>query len=196
MDKRPKLTNRISIKDFRGFYWLKKELSTFCKKEGLKTTGSKSALSERIVNYLKTGTKEVNPPKEKSSSTFDWQNEKLSLSTIITDNYKNTENVRAFFVKKIGPSFKFNVKFMNWMKANQGSTFKDAIEHWQHLKALSKVDGSKKDIAPQFEYNRYLRDFLAANPNSNRKIGIALWNIKKTKRGDNVYREEDLDLLN
>lgn len=197
MDKRPLLNKEISIKDFREFYWLKEELLTFCRAEGLRTQGSKFELSERIIHYLDTGQKEEAEESNsaKPRSDFDWQNQSLSLETEITDNYKNTENVRIFFRDQIGPQFKFNVHFMNWMKSNSGKTLKDAISEWRRINSSKKASKKEKDIAPQFEYNRYLRDFLKANPHSSRDLGIKLWNIKKTLRGDNKYKKEDLRLL-
>ena len=194
MDKRPILNKQISIKDFQEFYWLKQELVKFCRSEGLKTTGGKIEISERIKSYLETGEKytEVRSNKSKPQSKFDWKNEKLTLKTLITDNYKNTESVRKFFQKEIGKQFKFNIKFMNWMSLNVGKTMYDAINEWGRINSELK---NTEEIAPQFEYNRYLKDFTADNPNSKRSIGIKLWNIKKSLRGDNKYRKEDLKLI-
>lgn len=197
MDNRPKLNKSISIKDFKEFYWLKEELVKFCKETGIIASGSKIEISKRIESYLKTGDiQQTNvKPKPKSTSKFDWNNQQLSLASEITDNYKNTENVRKFFQQQIGKQFKFNVKFMNWMKSNVGKTMSDAILEWERIKAESKHTSKPKEIAPQFEYNRYLRDFMADNPNSNRALGIKLWNKKKSIRGDNVYSREDLKLI-
>ncbi len=195
MEKRPYLNKEISIKDFRDFYWLKKELIEFCRDEGLKTSGGKIEISLRIENYLTTGLKELKQEKTKTKSNFNWKNEKLSLETIITDNYKNTQNVRAFFKNQIGKKFKFNVEFMDWMKTNSGKTLEDAIREWKRIKSENKKRTEPAKIAPQFEYNTYLRDFLMDNPNSKREIGIKLWNIKKTLRGNNKYEKADLKLL-
>lgn len=197
MDTRPNLNKKISIKDFQEFYWLKEELVKFCREEELKTSGGKIEITKRIENFLKTGNKQLikTKSKHKSKSTFDWKNEQLSLATKITDNYKNTENVRKFFEEYIGKHFKFNVRFMNWMKSNYGKTLKEAIEEWKKIKTVEKISIKPKEIAPQFEYNRYLRDFLLDNPDSNRELGIKLWKIKKSMRGDNVYRKEDLKLI-
>ncbi len=197
MDKRPNLNKRISPKDFREFYWLKEELIQFCRAQGLRTSGSKIEITERIDKFLKTGDKEQikTNSTSKSTSKFDWKNEKLSLETKITDNYKSTENVREFFEQQIGKHFKFNVKFMNWMKANTGKTLEVAIDEWERIRVEKKNNTQAKDIAPQFEYNRYLRDFLVDNPTSSRALGIKLWKIKKSKRGDNIYRKDDLKLI-
>lgn len=194
MENRPNLNKEISVKDF---YWLKEELVKFCRTEGLKATGGKIEISKRIEKYLKTGQTDSEPNKIKINlnSKFDWNNELLSLETKITDNYKNTENVREFFKNELGANFRFNVKLMNWMKTNLGKTLKDAIEARERINIERKNSTKPKDIAPQFEYNTYLRDFLADNPTKKRDIGIKLWKIKKSLRGDNKYRKDDLKLI-
>ena len=197
MDKRPPLNKNISIEDFREFYWLKAELVEFCKQEGLSKQGGKIQIANRIEDYLKTGNKDRHVARNghKPTSSFNWKREKLSLKTTITDNYKNTENVREFFQKKIGKKFKFNVPFMNWMKQNTGKTLDDAVNKWKEIELEKKTNKNRKDIAPQFEYNRYIRDFLEENPRKTKKVAIQVWKIKRSMRGDNVYRKSDLKLL-
>lgn len=84
---------------------------------------------------------------------------------------------------------------MNWMKGNVGATLAEAVEQWHLIKQQSTSSNVDKVIAPQFEYNTYLRDFLKDNPSSSREVGIALWKIKKSRRGDNVYNKNDLSML-
>lgn len=196
MDKRPNLTKDISVKDFKDFYWLKEELVAFCRTIGLSKQGNKLAIANRIEIYLKTGEieKSIAEKEKKIISKFDWHTAILTTETRLTNNYKNTENVRAFFVENIGTQFKFNVPFMKWMKTNEGKTFGDAIEEWQRIKAAKKVNDQPKKIAPQFEYNRYIRDFLKDNPTAKRAKAIEFWKIKKLMRGDNAYRKADLEL--
>ena len=114
MDK-PILDKEISVEDFNDFYWLKKELVHFCRILGISSTGGKIEISDRIRTYLLTG-KIVKQVKKthKSKSKFDWANEILTENTLITDNYKNGENVRIFFIQEIGSHFSFNVIFMKW----------------------------------------------------------------------------------
>ncbi|MEI7803492.1 MAG: DUF6434 domain-containing protein [Bacteroidota bacterium] len=64
-------------------------------------------------------------------SKFDWHKEPLQLSTIITDSYKNTQNVRRFFVTQIGSHFKFNREFILWMKQQQGKSLASVIAEWK-----------------------------------------------------------------
>ncbi len=193
MDKRPDLNKNITVKDFQDFYWLKSELVDFCRSEGLSTTGSKIEIAQRISHYLQTGEKQK-PQKSRPIATFDWNTEALTLSTVITDNYKSSENVRVFFKQHLGENFKFNVPFMDWMKANVGKTLGDAISQYAEIVTQRKSTPHKK-IAPQFEYNTYLRDFLKDNPGSSRSVGIKLWKIKRSMRGDNVYSRKDLEFL-
>jgi len=198
MDKRPALDRNISVRDFKDFYWLKKELVQFCKELGINRSGSKIEISERLRTYLMTGIRPTIEVKSepRPKSTFDWNTEELTLETVITDNYKNTENVRNFFSMELGGGFKFNVTFMKWMNSNPGRTMNDAVKEWTSIKKNESLNSSKKKkIAPQFEYNRYLRDFLSDNPALSRNIGIKLWKIKKSIRGDNTYQRQDLDLL-
>lgn len=198
MTNRPKLDKKISHEDFSNYYWLKKELLAFCKEIGLPQRGGKMELTNRINTYLKTGKKELKGGKKKyqPTSNFDWKNEILTLQTVITDNYKNSENVRAFFQNHIQKKFKFNVSFMNWMKTNIGKTLEDAIQAWEIIEFEKKNRKGKKEIAPQFEYNIYIRDFLADNPDLSRKSAIEFWKLKKSMKGDNVYKKSDLDLEN
>lgn len=192
---RPALNKDILITDFKEFYWLKEELVAFCKKIGISTSGSKIDLTNKIQEYLSTGTIPLNLKHTKlTTSKFDWNKEPLTILTVITDNYKNTENVRAFFTNQIGANFSFNVKFMNWMKNNIGKSLNDAIEEWKQLDEIKKGKNYKTEIEPQFEYNRYMRAFLSDNPNLSSKDAIRFWKIKRAKRGTNEYERSDLKL--
>lgn len=193
--QRPTLNKYISLTDFNDFYWLKEELVAFCRNEGISTVGGKLELVERIQTYLSTGTI-VKPETiiKKSHSTFDWKTEPLTPSTIITDSYRNSENVRAFFLAEIGSHFSFNVKFMNWMKQATGKTLQDAVDEWKKINDLKKDKNYLIEIAPQFEYNRYIRAFLADNPALTTKDAMKYWKLKKAQRGSNAYERADLQL--
>lgn len=196
MEKRPDLNKAISVKDFNDFYWYKEELLQFCRKYGLPQHGGKIELAKQIERFLQTG--EFQAPAlrcNKPKSKFDWNNELLSLETVITDNYKNTEQVRAFFIEQLGEKFRFNVQFMNWLKTASGKTLGEAVEKWRAIARQSRSNKRPKSIAPQFEYNTYIRDFLRDNPSEKRERAIACWKIKKLLRGHNKYRKADLELL-
>jgi ribosomal protein S8 len=193
--ERPELHTDLSVKDFDEFYWLKEELTVFCRIYGISTAGGKMDIEERIRTFLFTGEVICQIEKQTYSSNFDWKNAELTLKTPITDNYKNTENVRAFMKKHIGEHFKFNVEWMNWLKINVGKNLGEAAEEWKKNQVLKKSSKTVKNISPQFEYNTYIRDFLADNKDKSLKEAIEHWKIKKSKRGDNRYSKEDLNFF-
>ena len=197
LDERPKLDTNISIKDFKEFYWLKTELVEFCKENGVTRGGGKLQIAKRIEEYINYGKIESSPKPnhQKPKSRFDWSNESLSLTTVITDNYRNSSNVREFFQTQTDRNFKFNVAFMNWMKTNTGKTLEDALRMWEDIRLKSVAIKKKDKISPQFEYNTYIRDFLAENGELQLKDAIKCWKIKRTIRGNNIYRDSDLKLL-
>ena len=191
---RPELNNKISAEDFINFYWLKEELVAFCRTMGLNVTGSKIDIAERIRIFLISGEILV-PVKTKTNkaiSKFNWSTAVLSLNTVLTDNYKSTENVRRFLTSRIGNHFYFTVDFMKWAKQNAGKTLGDAISEWTRQYNLKKDKHHTTDIAPQFEYNRYIRAFMADNPGKMTKEAVKCWKLKRALRGSNEYEKSDL----
>jgi len=192
---RPNLDKYISVIDFNEFYWLKQELIDFCRIIGISTNGGKIEIADRIIHYLSTGkVPNIETNKFKSTSKFNWNNEILTYETIITDNYKNGENVRSFFVREIGSHFTFNVIFMKWLKVNIGKNLGEAITEWNRIYDLKKDKNYISEIDPQFEYNRYMRAFLNDNPELSSKDAMKYWKLKRSQRGANNYYRKDLEL--
>lgn len=52
---RPAITSITSAKELRRWYWYRTELEQECKRLGLKRTGGKFTLLDRIAHYLDTG---------------------------------------------------------------------------------------------------------------------------------------------
>lgn len=194
---RPQLNRDLSSKSFHDYYWLKEELISFCREIGINSSGGKHDISDRISNYLETGEIVAKPKKRKTKATsrFDWNQETLTADTLITDNYKNTENARVFFRQAIGKQFKFNTQFMNWMKVNQGKTLGEAIAEWQRIAELKKSGTYKTEIGSQFEYNRYTRAFHTHNPGLSAKDARHCWKLKRSRPGSNQYEDTDLMFL-
>jgi len=194
---RPQLNKQISLEDFNTHYWLRSELIEFCKKEKLPSTGGKITIVKIINFYLQTG--QVLQPEIKKAKTinskFDWHSEPLSLDTIITDSYKNTQNVRRFFLKEIGNHFSFNITFMSWFKENAGKTLRDAIPAWRNIHEQKNGKNAKLKIAPQFEFNTYVHDFLADNPDKVLKDAIICWKEKRQLKEAKIYKRADLRFL-
>ena len=184
---RPNLTKDISIGDFRDFYWLKQELQVFCRENGLSPSGSKAEITDRIEIFLQTG--EIKKPirKPKTNKKVVPQ-EDLSLNTVITENHRCSQHVRAFF-KSVIPNFHFSTFIQNYFKNNIGKTYRDAVDAWYEEEERMKDPSYKKRIGPQFEYNQFVRDFFSDvnNQGKSRKEAIEAWNEIKKLPGSNQY---------
>ena len=184
---RPNLTKDINVDSFKDFYWLKEELQLFCRENGISASGSKVEISDRIETFLRTG--EVKKPirKSKVNSKSEPQVD-LSLDTVISENHRCSQNVRAFF-KTVIPNFHFSTYIQNYFKKNVGKTYRDAVNAWFEEEERKKDPSYKKNIAPQFEYNQFIRDFFAdtKNQGKSREEAIEAWNEIKKLPGSNRY---------
>lgn len=175
---RPALDTHISVADFQSFYWLKRELIAFCRKNGLPTGGSKTELTSRICVFLSTG-KRPSPerPPQSKAKTAKMPNT-FSRHTVIGSGWRCSQQLRAFFVQEIGPQFHFNETMRNFIKHGEGKALQEAIETWHQAQKQPKTE---KEIAPQFEYNRHIREFFKEHPEKTLQDAIADWKIKKAK---------------
>jgi hypothetical protein len=181
--------------EFSATYFHKQKLVAMCREYGLPTQGAKLELSARILAYLKGESFSDSKNRSKHglqiNNSFNWHNALLTRETLITDNYKNTRNVRTFFSQEIGPHFKMNVAWLNWMRSHVGYNLGDAITAWEETVLTKKAQRGKNTIAPQFEYNRYMRDFFADNPGVGRAKAIYCWKMKRDTLGIKAYERSD-----
>ena len=183
---RPPLTRALDSQTFSRYYYLKEELTDFCRENSLPIAGSKLELTQRIAHFLDTG--EVLPAAAHMSRTPDVGT--ISEETLIEPNFKCTEKHRAFFKEKIGPGFSFHVGFQKWLRANTGKTYADAIA--AYYETMKKRGAA---IDRQFEYNTYIRDFFANNAGKSLSDAIICWKYKKSLPGHNRYEPGDLNAL-
>ena len=196
---RPQLSKDLKSEDFRQYYFLKEELKDFCKNEGLKVSGSKNQLEERIIYYLDTGKSlddsgslENKNNYSKSKSNKAPNPKEIRLDSILGENFKCSEDKREFFEKEIGKGFKFKVKIQKWLKSNPDKTYQDAINAYHELQNSNE----KSKIDKQFQYNQYIRDFFEDNDDKTLNDAIKCWKHKKSLKGHNKYEKSDLKILN
>ncbi len=185
---RPELKKDLNVKDFRDFYWLKEELQTFCRDSGMSASGSKIEIADRIAIFLETG-KIQKPMRKRSSSQKEIKLEELSLDTVITENHRCSQVVRAFF-KSVIPKFHFSTYIQNYFKENVGKTYRNVVDAWYEEEERKKDPSYKKQIGSQFEYNQFTRDYFAdpKNKDKNREDAIEAWNTIKVLPGSNKYK--------
>ncbi|MBP3810989.1 MAG: SAP domain-containing protein [Clostridiales bacterium] len=189
MSDRPELSIKLKSNEFLEYYYLKEELVSFCRENGLPASGGKAELTERIAYYLDTGKiKAVKPVRTQKPKI-----QAITRDSIIESGFVCSELHRAFFKREIGDSFSFNVAFQKWLKSNSGKTYADAIAAYKEIKSTKKP--GKKDIDKQFEYNTYVRDFFCDNKGASLVDAIKCWKYKKSIKGSNKYERSDLTAL-
>jgi len=199
MPKRPEISSIHDGVELKRWYWRKRELVARARQLGLPTSGAKFVLLDRIGLYLDTGEKA--PPtarRRKQTSSFDWRTEQLTLATAITDSYRNTQNVRAFFQCDLGAQFRFSIPFMEWIKSNPGKTLEEACDAYKFIQHQSRESGFRKEIKVHNQFNQYARDFMAANPEMGMREVRKCWSLKTelpSENGRHVYDVSDLGLL-
>lgn len=188
---RPELSKEISVESFKAYYWLKEELQSFCREHGISATGSKMDIADRIEIFLLTG--EIKKPIRKASGSKNKKSKvALDLDTVITENHRCGQDVRAFF-KTIIPNFHFSTHIQNFFKENSGKTYRDVVEAWYEEEERKKDPTYKKTIAPQFEYNQFIHDYFqdTNNQERSREDAIKAWNEIKKLPGSNKYVPKD-----
>ncbi len=191
--QRPTLDNKISVQDFKDFYWLKEELVKFCRENSISYVGGKIEISNRIVEYLETG--KIVKIKRLSKKKLPKPTEPLALETVIGVDYRSYKEKKDFLQSVIGKQFHFTIHLLDFFKQNAGKkTYGDLVDEWYKEQKLKSDPDFVKEIAPQFEYNQYIRDFIKVNPGMGRKDAIKYWKLKKSMPGNNKYSEKDLEL--
>lgn len=184
----PRLAKDLKPEEFKQYYFLKEELKDFCRSEGLKVSGSKEDLENRIIHYLATGEELKESTTRKS---FSETPSEITLDTKLGENFRCSEDKREFFENEIGKSFKFKVSFQKWLKANPDKTYRDAVEAYWELQNSKE----KTQIGKQFQYNQYVRDFFEDNKDKSLDDAIKCWKYKKSLKGHNKYEKSDLEIL-
>lgn len=61
---------------------------------------------------------------------FDWHSNPITRSTPVTDDYKNTQNVRRFLTEQCGAGFRFDRAFMAWVRNGEPKHMGDVVDEW------------------------------------------------------------------
>lgn len=183
--------------ELKQWYWLKQELVAFARHLGISAAGSKFEILERLANALDNvhAQSKILTTKPTPQSRFNWATEALTVETVITDSYRNSQNVRAFFKEHCGDTFHFSIPFMDWMKANVGKTLGDAVQEWERLHERKSDKEFASHIPESNQFNQYMRDFFADNPDKTIEEARHYWKLKRSlPLGRHRYERSDLQL--
>jgi hypothetical protein len=179
-DSRPPLNRELNASDFRSYYWLKDELTAFCREQGISRAGPKLEISRRIEEYLATGrVSDLGRDKKTASKARSLESPCLDAPIGLGDT--SSEANRAFFESVIGPQFHFTTRLMRYCRENPYKTWGDAVREW-HAEREEKKTGYSQPIAAQFEYNRCVREYFVTHPDGTFADAIKTWNEHKKQR--------------
>jgi hypothetical protein len=176
---RPLLTTHLRVEDFRDFYWLKKELTGFCRENGLSAAGSKEDLQLRIEAFLSCG---VIPKAASDPGTARRRGRmphQFRRETVIAPGWCCSQELRAFFEREIGPQFHFDRTMRDFIACGAGRTLQDALDAWERNRKIPK---EPRQIDKQFEYNRHIRDYFREHPHATLGDAIRAWKEKRDSR--------------
>ncbi|WP_336991461.1 DUF6434 domain-containing protein [Leucobacter sp. VD1] len=166
---RPALTPGLSGAELRRWYWLKDELSDFARSLGIRTTGGKDLLTERIAARL-DGRKFVEPSQPRRSGGRQLAGT-LTPETLIPVGQRCSQTVRAWMTEQVGSGFHFDAEMRAFFAASDGTqTLQHALDYW----AATREQG-ERGIDAQFEYNRFTRAWHTAHPDGSREELLAAW---------------------
>lgn len=184
---RPELSTSLTVDVFNSYYWEKKELTNFCSKHKLSSSGSKLNVTNRIKLFLSTGKVEL-PDKVKRNQEFDSEL-KITLSSKVV-NFKCDSVTRKFFIKHIGNQFKFNEylrQFAKTLDLNGSLSYKDLLDGWVASEEHKKNSKEKSKISEQFQFNQFQRDFYSNNQGKKRKEMLDAWKVVRSVSGPTTY---------
>lgn len=165
--------------EFRRWYYLKAELTTFARELGLATGGSKESVADRIARAL-CGDE---PPRGETVDTVRGGGPQLegpvSRATVIPPGQRSSQVLREFFTAEVGPSFRFDAAMRDVVAKGAGKTLGDALDHW-----WASRNRDEAPIGPQFELNRFTREWWRTNPGGSRDELRAAWLAYRNQPSD------------
>lgn len=168
--RRPVLSIELTGSEFLRWYWLKDELADFARGLGLRATGSKELLTQRIAATLDVREfNEPTPAKGRSSAQLFGV---LTAQTVIPRGQRCSQVLRAWFTQELGPGFHFDAPMREFIAAADGNrNLGQALEHWRGTRAPEE----RREIDRQFEYNRFTRAWHGENPHGTKTELLAAW---------------------
>ena len=96
MNDRPVLNKHLDGDTFRSYYYLKEELTAFCRQNGIPASGGKLELTDRIAHFLDTGEISAASKKPKTKPVYT----EITEDTLIEPNFVCSEVHRAMNEKR------------------------------------------------------------------------------------------------
>ena len=171
-EQRPPLNASLTGTELRRWYWLRSELATFARSLGVSAGGSKVELTVRLAAVLDG---EQPPPRLQRPSPAPPLLLPLTGSTVLVSGQRCTQELRAWFVERIGAGFRFDAAMRSYV-AEGGHTLDEAVAHWHRTGSAEP-----SQIGAQFELNRFSRDWHLAHPGGTHHDMLTAWSTHRSQ---------------
>ncbi|WP_258725889.1 SAP domain-containing protein [Cellulomonas sp. NS3] len=171
MSARPDLTPALSGGELLRWYWLREELAVLARTLGVRTSGSKQELTERLAAAL-----DGRPAPARSAERAARRPAPSPLVRPLTDatelplGQRCSQELRTYLAGRIGPGFRFDGHLRELVGSRAGLTLGDVVAHWHATR-----DCAPREIGAQFELNRFLRAWHAAHPGRSHTEALDAW---------------------
>lgn len=191
--KRPAFSEKMTVHEFKKYYWYKEELRHICKKYKLSTSGTKYELSTYIDKFLSGEPRNCIKPMRPIRKYGNIKAIEMSPKTkVLESGFCLNKEARKFFcsyfkVKKFSFTKPMGIK-MRQIEAerNTEATIQDLINVY---KDNSIINSSKEEST--YEWNKFVKDFSKDKQTkkyrNSIKIASILWNEVKKSNLPKVY---------
>lgn len=167
--QRPALTRELTGQELMRWYWLREELAVFARGLGVRASGSKQLLTQRLAAAL-DGEPFTEPARRRTGNGTQLSGP-LEAETVIPPGQRCSQHIRQWFVQQVGDRFRFDEPMRAFFAAADGThTLQDALDHY-----LASRDRGASDIEPQLEYNRFTRAWHEQHPEGTRGELMSAW---------------------
>lgn len=139
--RRPQLSRGLSGSEFLRWYRLKGELTEFARVLGVRTTGSKDVLMQRLAATL-DGLPFTEPVPERSAGGRQLSGS-LTASSVIPRGQRCSQTVRTWFIGQVGEPFSFDSEMRAFFADTDGTqTLQDALDHYLATRGQNEAPGA------------------------------------------------------
>lgn len=178
---RPPLDVRLSPADLLRWYWTLEELRHLARLLGVRSTGSKTVLTQRLHAAL-AGQPFHEPTARRAPAAP--LSSRLDHRTTIPVGQRCTQQLRAWFTEQVGPGFRFDGAMRAFISGGDGTrTLGGALLHWHQSRG-----STTEVIDEQFEHNRFTRRWRADHPGGSREELLDDWRTYRNSPVDDRGR--------